>query len=392
MDDFRSRTGVPPSPPGPLSPGVGGEGERHRLVGEDRRPGSSESGERDAVDGTPDVRAAAATLATPAGAMTRRHLLHGLAAAFGAAAVSACARHEGAFPSREIRLVVHASPGGISDSVSRYIARDLQEAFGVPVICENRVGGAGLVAFSYVAAAKPDGYTIGYAPVDLAIVPHLGYTQMTPDDIEPLVMHTRATATLAVRADAPWQTVEAFVSDAKATPRGINVATAGPGSIWQLACVALGKLIGAEFNYVPFPGSGPSVTALLGGHVDAVIAGVSEVRSQVQGGSVRLLGVMAPERSPIMKDVPTFLERGLDLRFQAWGGLMLPKGTPADRRDRLAEAIIGTLRGPAFTKFCADAGIEVVPMGPKEFSAYVKSEYAAFGPIVRAADLGVARS
>lgn len=322
----------------------------------------------------------------------RRQLLQGLAAGFAGAAVSGCTRQEGPYPSHEIRLVVHAAPGGISDSVSRYIARDLQTSFGVPVICENRVGGAGLVAFSYVEAARPDGYTLGYAPVDLAIVPHLGYTTMTPADIDPLVLHTRAAAALAVKADAPWKTLDDFVQAAKATRRGINFGTSGPGTIWQLACVAFAKNIETEFNYVPFPGSGPSVTALLGGHVHAVIAGVSEIRSQVLAGSVRLLGVMAAERSPILPDAPTFAERGIDLRFQAWGGFMLPKGTPTDRRDRLATDIIKVLRGESFTKFCRDAGLEVAPMGPEEFRRFVASEYEAFGPIVKAADLGVAIS
>jgi tripartite-type tricarboxylate transporter receptor subunit TctC len=324
--------------------------------------------------------------------VTRRRLLQGLATGLAGAAASACTRHEGLFPSREIRLVVHASPGGLSDSVSRHIARDLQDAFDVPVICENRVGGAGLVAFSYVQAARPDGYTIGYAPVDLAIVPHLGYTQMTPADIDPLVMHTRAPAALAVPTDAPWKTMEAFIEAARVTRRGINIGTAGPGSIWQLACVALANAIGTEFNYVPFPGSAPAVTALLGGHVHASIAGVSELRAQVDAGAVRLLGVMAPQRSPIMPAVPTFAERGMNLTFYAWGGLMLPKGTPRDRRDRLATAILTVLRGASFTTFCRDAGIEVAPMAPDEFRQFVTAEYAAFGPIVRAADLGVASS
>ncbi len=326
-----------------------------------------------------------------ASSIGRRELLRGLAGLAGLT-LGACERREGPYPSHEIRLVVHAAPGGISDSVSRYIARDLQARFTVPVICENRVGGGGLVAFSYVRQAKPDAYTIGYAPVDLAIVPHLGYTRMTPADFDPLVMHTRAAAAVAVSRDAPWTTLEAFVQAARARSRGINVATAGPGSLWQIAMVALSKLTRTEFNYVPFPGSGPSVTALLGGHVHAVVAGVSEVRAQVQAGNVRLLGVMASTRSPIAPDVPTCLERGFDLRFHAWGGLMLPKGAPVDRRDRLAAALVEVVRGGPFTRFCQDAGLEVAPMGPDEFRRFVMTEYAAFGPIVRDAAIGAGAS
>jgi tripartite-type tricarboxylate transporter receptor subunit TctC len=302
---------------------------------------------------------------------------------------AACTRQEGPFPSHEIRLIVHAAPGGISDGVSRYIGRELQEELRMPVIVENRTGGGGAVAFSYVAASKADGYTIGYAPVDLAIVPHLGYVRVSPADFDPLIMHTRASAALAVRIDSRWKTLEEFIETARAKRLGINLATAGPGSLWQLGSIELSRRIGTEFNYVPFPGSGPSVTALLGGHVDAVVAGVSEVRNQVKAGNLRLLGVMAPERTPLFPDVPTFRERGYDLVFQAWGGLMLPKGTPADRRDKLAKALLKVVQGDVFRRFCADAGIEVAPKGPEEFTPFLAAEHQGFGPIVKTAGLGI---
>jgi tripartite-type tricarboxylate transporter receptor subunit TctC len=302
---------------------------------------------------------------------------------------AACTRQEGPFPSREIRLIVHAAPGGISDGVSRYLARELQEELRMPVIVENRVGGGGAVAFSYVAGSKADGYTIGYAPVDLAIVPHLGYARVSPADFDPLVMHTRASAALAVRSDARWKTLEEFVETARAKRLGINLATAGPGSLWQIGSIELSRRIGTEFNYVPFPGSGPSITALLGGHVDAVVAGVSEVRNQVRAGNLRLLGVMAPERTPLFPDVPTFRERGYDLVFQAWGGLMLPKGTPVDRRDVLAKALLKVIQGDVFQRFCRDAGIEVATKGPEEFTQFVSAEFQGFGPIVKTAGLGI---
>jgi tripartite-type tricarboxylate transporter receptor subunit TctC len=306
-----------------------------------------------------------------------------------ACSAAACTRQEGPFPSHEIRLVVHASPGGISDGVSRYLGRELQQELRVPVIVENRPGGGGAVAFSYIAAAKADGYTIGYAPVDLAITPHLGYARVSPADFDALVMHTRASAALAVRADAPWKTLEEFVEAARAKRLGINLATAGPGSLWQLGSIELSRRIGTEFNYVPFPGSGPSVTALLGGHVDAVVAGVSEVRNQARAGNLRLLGVMAPVRTPLFPEVPTFRERGYDLVFQAWGGLMLPRGTPIERRDRLAQALLKVIQGDVFQRFCSDAGLEVATKGPDEFSQFLAGEYKGFGPIVKTAGLGI---
>ena len=278
-------------------------------------------------------------------------------------AAPACTRQEGPFPSREIRLIVHAAPGGISDGVSRYIARELQQELHMPVIVENRVGGGGAVAFSYVAASKADGYTIGYAPVHLAIVPHLGYARVSPADFDPLVMHTRASAALAVRVDSPWKTLEEFIEAARAKRLGINLATAGPGSLWQLGSIELSRRIGTEFNYVPFPAPvrpSPRCSAVMWTR-SSPVSRKCESGEGRQPAPARRDGAGAHAALSGCADVP---ERGYDLVFQAWGGLMLPKGTPIDRRDKLAQALLKVIQGDVFHRFCSDAGIEVATKRP----------------------------
>lgn len=294
---------------------------------------------------------------------------------------------EGVYPDREIRIIVHAAPGGISDSVSRYIARELQEQLGVPVVCENRVGAAGSIALSYVARSEPDGYTVGYAPVEMTIIPHLGFSQVTPDDFDYLILHTRAPACLAVPSTAPWQTLEDFVQAARQSPGRINMATSGTGSIWHLASLALSQQAALQLNYVPFPGSAQAVTALLGGHVDAVVAGPSEVQAHVEAGNLRLLGVMSDERSPIFPDLPTFGEQGYDIEIEAWGGFVAPKGLPPDRQKKLIDAMQTVLQSEDARRFCAERGLEIDLMSGQAFAAFVQEEYRQFSALVKQAGL-----
>lgn len=294
---------------------------------------------------------------------------------------------EGPYPDREIRLIVHAAPGGISDAVSRYVARELETHLGVPIVTENRTGAAGSVAFSYVKRQNPDGYLLGYAPVDLAIVDHLGYADITPDDFEFLALHTRAPACIAVSEDAPWQSLQEFISHARSNPGAVNMATSGTGSIWHLGSVAFARATDVSFSYVPFEGSGPAVTALLGQHVDAVVAGPSEVQSHVEAGNIRVLGVMADERSRLFPDVPTLAEHGYDVQMTAWGGFMAPKGLPADRRKRLTAALSTIIESDAFAEFCRKRGLERAFMTGEAFTSFVQSEYKDFGTLVEEMDL-----
>ena len=286
------------------------------------------------------------------------------AAAAVAGLATGCARQEGPWPAREVRVVVHAAPGGMSDTVARFTARGLNARLGVPVLCENRVGAMGAVAFSAVKHAATDGYVVGYAPVELSIVPHLRYVDLAIDDFDLLARHHRAPAALAVPIASPYTTLDAFVTAFRGGAR-IKLGTAGPLSVWHLGALALSRHVDRTFIYAPFPGSGPATTALLGGHVDAVMAGVPEVQALVRAGAVRLLGLMADRRSPVFPEVPTFQALGLDLVFEAWGGFMVPRGVDAQRRARLERDILEAFKEPAFLAYCRTAGLDAITGYPR---------------------------
>lgn len=296
---------------------------------------------------------------------------------------ASCARTEPPYPGREIRIIVHAAPGGLSDTVARYTARGVNDGLDVPVVCENRVGAMGAVAFAVVRRSPADGYTVGYAPVDLSIIPHMGYTDITSADFDLLAMHHRAPAVLVVSASSPWQTLDDLVTQVRTQPGSVALGTSGPASVWQIAGLSFAQRAGGRFIYVPFPGSGPAVTALLGGHIQAVVAGVPEVQAVVRAGAVRMLGLMGDARSPVFPDVPTFREQGMDMHFEAWGGFMVPRGVSAERRALLAEAIRTAFDAPEFRTYCRTAGLDVHALDAVAFTAFMRSESTRFARLVR---------
>ena len=163
----------------------------------------------------------------------------------------------------------------------------------------------------------------------------------------------------------------------------VALGAAGPLSVWHLGSLALARQLGREFIFAPFPGSGPATTALLGGHVDAVMAGVPEVQALVRGGAVRLLGIMAETPSPVFPEAVTFRSEGLDLVFQAWGGFMTPKGVAEATRARLEEDVLAAFQQPAFVQYCKTAGLDVQPLDSTAFRAFVDSEATRYARLVR---------
>ena len=175
------------------------------------------------------------------------------------------------YPTKPINLIIQAAPGGLSDLTARTVGSVVSEVLGVPVLFTNRPGAAGAVAMTYVKESRPDGYTIGYVPVELAMVEALGYAQdLNPHSFDLICASNIAPATITVRADSGWETLDDLIEWCKANPGKLRVGNSGTGSIWYVAAASFAKAAGIEVNHVPFDGAAPAVAALLGKHIDMV--------------------------------------------------------------------------------------------------------------------------
>jgi tripartite-type tricarboxylate transporter receptor subunit TctC len=296
-----------------------------------------------------------------------------------AVALCACGREEGPYPSRELKLIVQASPGGISDTVSRFMASLVEKDLGVPVVCENKPGASGALAFSYVTRRAPDGYTIGHAPVEISVVRTLGYADVGPDNMGLICLVSKTPAVLVVRSDAPWDRFEDFLAAANHEPGGLIMAHAGTGSIWHFNSLLMEQQTGVRVTYVPYGGSSGSLASLLGGHVDAVVAGTGEAVANVKAGRLKVLAVFDESRSQLYPEAPTSHELGYDFGAPAWSGFFAPAGVSDDIRSRLEQAFQKAFESSAWKKLCEERGMEPVFLGAAEFQQFAMEQAQFFG-------------
>jgi tripartite-type tricarboxylate transporter receptor subunit TctC len=267
---------------------------------------------------------------------TRRRMLQGLGAA-AMLPVAFAVKAEG-YPTKPVELVVPASAGGGTDALARAFAEAAKNHFPQPFVVNNKPGASGVVGMSDVLNGKPDGYKVSVVIAELVILPHLGLSKFTYADFQPIARLNADPAAITVRTEAPWNTIEEFLADAKAKPGDMKVGNSGNGSIWHLAAAGLEDKAGVKFNHVPYQGAAPGVVALLGGHIDAVAVSPGEVAAHVQGGKLKMLAVMADQRLKAFDKVPTLKERKIDLSIGTWRGLAVHKATPADASTSLRTA------------------------------------------------------
>jgi tripartite-type tricarboxylate transporter receptor subunit TctC len=295
-----------------------------------------------------------------------------------AVAACGCGSSPGPYPSHEIRLIVQAAPGGLSDTVSRVMARLVERDLGVPVVCENKPGASGALAFSYVTRRAPDGYTIGHGPVEITMVRALGFADVGPRQMSLICMVSKVAPTLVVRKEAPWSSFEEFVEAGRHRPGELIVANAGVGSIWHINALLLEQQAGMRVTHLPYGGSSPGLVALLGGHVDAVIAGVSEVFSHVRSGRLRALAVFDAERSAILPGTPTSYELGYPMGAPAWSGFYGPAGLPQDVRIRLERAFRRAFETEEWQTLCRERGLLPRFLERSAFEEYANEQARSF--------------
>ncbi|WP_296307385.1 tripartite tricarboxylate transporter substrate binding protein [Pseudomonas sp.] len=250
------------------------------------------------------------------------------------------------YPSRPIELVVPFQPGGGTDAVARAFGVAAQKHFPKGVVVVNKSGASGGIGWNYMMNAKPDGYTLGVVTVEMVILPHLNLFNRTYADVTPIAQLNADPASIIVRADSPYKTIDDFIAAARKEPGKLAMGTSGNGSIYDIAAAAFEEKTQLQFNRIPYQGAAPSILSLLSNQVDAVSASPGEVAVHIAAGKLRILAVMADKRLAEFKDVPTMKERNVDLSIGTWRGIMGPKGLPPEVVKMLRSSVAEIAKEP----------------------------------------------
>ena len=292
------------------------------------------------------------------------------------------------YPTRPIEMVVPSSAGGGTDVMARLFADTARKYLAQPIVVSNRPGASGGIGMTEVQRAAPDGYKVAVLISELAIIPHLGMTKATTADFIPIARLNGDPGLIAVRADSPLQSIEDLLAQARKQPGTFSIGNAGTGTIWHLAAAAVEEKNGVRFNHVPFQGAAPSVLALVGGHVDAIVVSPAEVGPHFASGKARVLVAMAERRLPPPFDtVPTFRERNVDLVVGTWRGLGVPLNTPAETVQVLRETARKTADDSAFRDALAKANLQPAYQDGATFQAFMNSQSAYFRTLLAGLNL-----
>ncbi|WP_058487038.1 tripartite tricarboxylate transporter substrate binding protein [Defluviitalea phaphyphila] len=286
------------------------------------------------------------------------------------------------FPEKPIQVIVPFSAGGGTDVVTRAVMDSAKEFFPEPFVVVNKTGAGGAVGMGEGANAKPDGYTLTTICVELTTLPPQNLADFTSDDFRPILQINAEPAAITVRADAPWNTVEEFLNEAKQKEGQIKVGNSGVGAIWHLAAAAIEKEADVKFNHIPYDGAAPAIAALVGGHIDAITVSPAEVAAQVKAGQLKILGVADSERSKIFPDVPTLQEQGYDVVIGTWRGFAVPKGTPDEVVDILKDGLNKAVQKEEFIEFMENSGLTIAILDEEEFTEKINAENELFAELV----------
>ncbi|UOQ44285.1 tripartite tricarboxylate transporter substrate binding protein [Halobacillus salinarum] len=298
--------------------------------------------------------------------------------------------NKGSISDGQIELIVPYAAGGGTDAVARSIAKIAEKKLNTSIGVVNKPGGGGAVGMSEGANAKPDGHTLTLGTVELTTLPHLGLANFTYKDFTPVAQLNFDPAAITVPADAPYDTIQEFIDYAKENPGEIRVGGSGTGAIWHLAAESFAKANGIDLKFVPFDGAAPSITSLLGGHIEAVSVSPGEVLTQVKAGKLKTLAVMSDERSKALPDVPTLKEEGVkSVNVGAWRGIIAPKDTPDDVVKELETAFLEAAESKEFKKFMDNNGLGIKTRSSEEFKEEMRGSNESFKELIQS--LGIAK-
>ena len=316
-------------------------------------------------------------------------------AVWAACVIAACGWGAGAFaqayPSRTITMVVPFAAGGPTDVVARTLGASMQKTLGQTVIIENKLGAGGTIAANYVAKAAPDGYTIFIHHNGMAtatgLYRKLPYNPLA--DFEYIGQVADVPMTLLARKDLPPDNLRDLIAYVRANKEKINLANAGLGAVSHLCGMLFMQAVGVELTTIPFSGTAPAMTALLGGQVDMLCDQTTQTIPQIKAQKVKFYGVTTRSRIAALPDAPTLDEQGLkDFEVIVWHGVYAPKGAPKEALDKLNAALRTALKDPDVAAKFAELGAQVVPeskQSPAGLRDWLRSEIDKWQPVIRKA-------
>lgn len=297
-----------------------------------------------------------------------------------------------AWPNRAVRIIVPYPPGGIGDTVTRAIAQGLSEQFGQPFVIDNKPGASQKIGAEMVAKSPADGYTLFLGSVTSLAINVNSQKKMSYDpvrDFSPVSMAFFSPLYLVVNPSVPANSVNELISLSKAQPGKLSFASIGQGGSIHLAGELFRSMAGLEMMHVPYKGSAPALTDVIGGQVNLMFdAGVSAL-PQVRAGKLRALAVTSSKRSSSAPDLPTVAEAGNLPGYEAtiWFGFVAPVGTPLEIVNRLSQEISKVIRQPGLRERFAPQGVELASSNPSEFAEFIKTEIPKWGKVLRDANV-----
>lgn len=294
------------------------------------------------------------------------------------------------YPSKPIRVLLPYPPGGSTDTFTRIITQKLSESLGQPVVVDNRPGGNTIIGTDLAAKAPADGHTFILVASTYAINPSLFKLPYDPNkDLIPIIQAGFSTLVLVVHPSLPPKTLKEFLAYAKANPGKLNYGTVGSGSITHLASELFADVAGISTVNVPYKGTAPMLTDLLGGQLQLTFDTPISSLPHIKAGKLRPIAISGKTRLPVLPQVPTFAESGLDYDMTAWFGVFAPAGTPKDIVNRLATEIGKILAMPDIREKMQAMGSEPLIMTHEQFDARVKADYAKFGKVIKEANIKI---
>ena len=307
-----------------------------------------------------------------------------LLAALALAALSATAA---AWPDKTVTIVVPFPPGGSTDTIARAMAQKMGDTLGQSFVVDNRPGATGTIGATAVKRAPADGYTLLFASLGpYVITPHLMKSAPydAAADFDYISVPVQAPNVLVASSAQQARTVAEVVAALKAQPGKLSFASSGNGSSDHLSAEMFWQQSGTSGTHVPYKGGAPAINDLLGGQVDFSFQNVNAVLPHIRAGKLRAIAVTGDKRSPVLPDVPTLAEAGVQgAEVYSWQGLAAPRGLPADVKARLGQAAVDAIRDPAIAKRFTDQGLEIVGSTPAEFTAFQARENARWKNLIQ---------